>query len=681
MNRIYKSKFNVSTGSWVACSELSSNKSKCKNRLGRLVLATMLGLGSSNLLAAECASLNGYGGGTCEIYENTGYSTNVGWSSILGVSGGAQKTVVKSQTDSSLGDFIANSNTLSPRNADYTSIGFGADNGTLTANKLSVTLRPESGKVVRVIGAQVYNAGQLTAKDLDVDVVFARESTTVRGPIESYAVQVGTAIPGADRASTKISKVTVENANLSITNTPNTQNNYIFWGFPTSLGTYQLSGIRIIRNEDNGGSNAIFESTGKVRINAYDSSNDNSGNYITGIYVSGDNNQAILNDSEIVIGKSGQYSSALKIGKGRATGTGGGEVVSKGQMILDTTAESTAPTIRLVGTGSKLTADSETSSAVIKSANNAILFGTLDYTTDYKSTDQQVALNNAKITTTSADASLVKTNAGVTGAKMTLKGSQSEATAAEKGWLVEVEDPNKWSSNQAALIFNLDNQAVAKGLMTVSGASTLEATVSNGAQWQLKNKGDLTEQRSTLSSFNLTSGGVLDAGTYKAEEYFVNVPEFNNNGGIISLINDSYQDKLTIEGNYSGSNGAVVKMNTLWNAPGSENGADSTSDILSITGTASGSTTVMPIKADGTENIIDGNVQQVASVLNTIPVVLVGTSGETAFTGTAQTTGATEVQLAKRTGSSGDEYYWTMSAKQPDTPTNPTNPTNPDQPS
>lgn len=672
MNKVYKLVWSNSLHIWVVCSELGK-KSKSKSG-GITVLVSALGLlATPTVFAAQCASLNSWAGGNCEIYENTNYTANIGWHNAVDASGGAQKTIVKSSIDNTLGDFIINSNTSSSY-TDYASGGFGANNAKLTANKLSVTLRPETGKTVRMFGARVLNGGEITTNDLDVDLIFARERIDVRGPIESYAVQVGTAITGDDRLAGKTSKITVNNANLKITNTAATQDTWAPPGmgaFP-GLGAYNLSGIRVIRNEDNLGSNAIFESTGKVTINAFDSSTSNTGTYITGIYVSGENNKAILNDSEITLGKSGQYSSALKIGKGRSTGTGGGLIESHGKMVLDTTAESTAPTVRLIGTGSKLNADYDNSSSEIKSANTAVLFGTDDYLYSYKSTDQEANFKDAKINTTSTNDSLILVNAGVTGAKMSVKGEESLLTAADNGWLVEVEDPSKWASNQAALSFTLDDNAKAQGLMTTSGASTLDVNVNNGAIWELKSKADLAEQRSTLTSFNLTSNAVLDAATNltssDAAEYFVKVPLFNNNSGIINLDNGKYKDVLTIEGDYSGSGNATVKMNTLWNAPGDEQGTNSVSDVLKITGTATGMTTVVPVGADGKLNLIDGNVQQIQTVINTVPVIYVEQAGSQAFQGSARTTGISQVQLAMRNNqtTNADEYYWTAKAKDVD---------------
>lgn len=120
---------------------------------------------------------------------------------------------------------------------------------------------------------------------------------------------------------------------------------------------------------------------------------------------------------------------------------------------------------------------------------------------------------------------------------------------------------------------------------------------------------------------------------------------------------------IDITGDYVGQNG-VVKMHTVWNAPSGESEANSESDVLNIAGTAKGITTIIPVSNDGTEKIIDGDVQEVEKLINTIPVVNVANSGaEVAFIGTAQTTGATEVQLAKRTVDNHDEYFWTTQIK------------------
>ncbi|EFO2987961.1 hypothetical protein DQ148_26815, partial [Escherichia coli] len=135
------------------------------------------------------------------------------------------------------------------------------------------------------------------------------------------------------------------------------------------------------------------------------------------------------------------------------------------------------------------------------------------------------------------------------------------------------------------------------------------------------------------------------------------------NAGTIDLTRQSSPSQtLSVTGNYTGSDG-LLKMNTVWNAPGDALGGNSQSDLLDITGTASGNTTVIPVSRDGRENVIDGDVRQVNHVINTVPVVKVHTPGEErAFTGTASTTGVSEVQLAKRTSNGVDEYFWTATA-------------------
>ena len=118
---------------------------------------------------------------------------------------------------------------------------------------------------------------------------------------------------------------------------------------------------------------------------------------------------------------------------------------------------------------------------------------------------------------------------------------------------------------------------------------------------------------------------------------------------------------LTIRENYHGQNG-IIELYTIWNKSEVGNGHSSQSDKLIIHGQADGTTILVPVK-DKEENIIDGNIQQVASTIDSNPVIYVHTSGGNVFTGTAKTTGATEVQLAKRTTDIGiDEYYWSMEA-------------------
>ena len=680
MNKIFKLIWSNALNGWVVCSELGK---KTKKSSAKTLLIGAIALTSSySTLAAECVTWT-VNSGSCSISEQI-KTTDIGWSSVLGVGKGSSAHVTVQKTDGNLGDLTINAKT----NTSYTrydSSGISLVNASsLKANDIIVNIKAgEVGKTTSVFGLTAWGGATVNANTIKINALYANENNTNEGSDEAYGIQVGTAIKGEDNQINKTSQITVKDVDITLTNTKESSKKGVkstfFGDFTGDYQPYQMSGIRVIRNENNVGSNAIFKSTGNTIINVEDNSEDRSGDYILGIYVSGDNNKVILNDSKITVGKSGQHSSALKIGKGRSTGTGGGVVESHGNMLLDTTAESTAPTVRLIGTGSKLLADYTNSSSEIKSANTAILFGNQDYLkvqlanlvpARFKSSDQEVLLKNAKINTTSTNASLILVNAGVTGAKMNVNGKDSLLTAASSGWLVEVENPSKWSGNRAELSFTLSENAKAQGLMNVSGASTLNVNLDNRAVWELKSKTDLTEQRSTLTSLNLTNGAVLDAATNltssDSAQYFVKVPELKNDSGIISLMNGKYQDVLTIEGNYQGSGTAQVKMNTLWNAPGTNDGTNSTSDILKINGKATGMTTVVPVGADNTLNFIDGNVQQVQTVINTIPVIYVEQAGLQAFQGTVRTSGISQVQLAMRNNqdTNADEYFWTAKAKE-----------------
>ncbi|ETD67741.1 hypothetical protein V757_10880 [Pelistega indica] len=442
----------------------------------------------------------------------------------------------------------------------------------------------------------------------------------MRGPIESYAVQVGTAQTGEDNLATQTSKITVENADLTITNTANTHINYsgTVFGFPISgpYGVYQLSGIRVIRNEALTGSNAIFESTGKVTINAFDSSTSNTGTYINGIYVSGVDNKVLLNDSDITIGKSGSDSSALKIGKLRQTGTGGSDIFSKGNMLLDTTAESKAVTVRLLGDNSRLIANTDTSSGTFKSAGIAIDYSSTDVGATAASQNQQVLLKNTQITTLNESNSvenvlpLINVNAGttskITTALFELNGDNSSAQASSYGWLMDVK-------RNATLTVNNTDKGVMTGLTNIAlnstgstpNASQLTANLDNGFTWNLNKKqaiGATTESTvSTLTNLNLSNQAVLN-GAYDAagnNNYTVkallvdgSMGTVSSDNGIVTLKNAQDTDKLTIDGNYNGTNGASLVLDTQLNDDSTDVGGSSKTDFLHITGNSTGQTEV-----------------------------------------------------------------------------------------
>ena len=729
-------------------------------------------------------------------------------------------------------------------------IGFEFNNTTVTGNADITVIPADSSKHTRPKGLII--RGDHTAEikgETNIAVTLASEGNPGISPDSNaaYGIAVGYDYNGN---GTKESILTLkENATIKVDNTPGTILGSMSYSRATAETGHQLSGIRIYR-KDSAHSTPILNSEKSLTINVEDKSTKKIGDYLVGIYIAGDGAEANLKDSKITVKANGKHSAALKIGKPELPNTPkddkykGAVINSTGNMVLDTSETKDSATVRLFGTKSRLIADSETSTGTIKSGNSAIVFDTGDYATNVTliitdlvsrnepNKDQEVRLNNTKISTTSENASLIVANAEnvnsiavfyagskvaswfnngefvAKNAKFLLKGEQSEARAANKGWLAETKLAKTKASD---LTFTLDNKAKAVGLTHQRSraglSSKLNVVVDNNATWELAPKTDEAVQRATAYDVNLANGGVLDASKnatgastdYKIQlihnhsnasisktitDGTITVPEgllfkasgtlikpdgtekpvnsivpikdgvlkitngamefksedigtikltkgtFNlekgtslttpegttllsggtltlsntgislsgttsvfekgtfTNGGIITLANQSYADKLTIEGNYVGNNG-VLEVNTKWNTPGDYSGAHSESDLLTITGDASGNTTVKAVKTDGTENVIDGSIGELADrYKRSVPVIKVlgddkGTAnGEinstdatkpytyntrSTFTGTAKTTGAGELQLVSRKDEAGaTEYFWTLTTPNKD---------------
>ena len=574
------------------------------------------------------------------------------------------------------------------------------------------TLAPNSGeKFARPKGLIVRANNQVEIKGkTNINVTLASEANSglAVDSNAAYGIAVGYDYAGGNASDT--ASLTLHNdANITVKNTENTVKSTKNFGGATAPFGHQLSGVKVYRKN---GAKPVFNSEKKLTITVEDKTTAKIGDYLVGLYVSGDGAEANLKDSDITVKANGKFSAALKIGKPELPNTEkpadykGAVVNSTGRMVLNTEETKDSATVRLFGTKSRLIADSDTSSGEIKSGNSAVVFDTQDYATKVSAffisdnvsrnepnKDQEVRLNNTKITTTSDDASLIVADArkessfAVTfagnkvaswfnngefvaeNAKFALKGKDSEAKAAENGWLAETKVA---VTKGADLIFTLSDQAKAIGLMQQQSKgnvhSKLDVHVNNQAVWELKQKGD--EQRSTINALTLDKG-VLDAsknipnGSTKTDYKVKLVKQdgtegtLTSNNGEITLANGSYEDKLTVEGNYTANNG-VLKVNTHWDSNDANNGK---SDLLEITGNAEGTTKVVSLKADGTENMIDGTIGSIAADLakNSTAVVRVqGESNLKNFTGIAKTTGAGELQLASKKVGNTTEYFWTV---------------------
>ena len=330
------------------------------------------------------------------------------------------------------------------------------------------------------------------------------------------------------------------------------------------------------------------------------------------------------------------------------------------------------------------------------SSKEAILYTVTNPITGANSNaiNQKVTLKDVFITAPNSTVSTVKVEAkngyGIKNAELNLIGTdgfKSQIHSAADGWLVEVDADEANGVYSELTVNGIDDSTEGDGgtqilgLMTKHGKSVLNVNLVGGAYWGLSKNSSLSEQRATINSLNIDkksflsfdennvteSDGVTSIYHIKLTSDGINNDGTLNNSGLIQLTNDSNKDKLIIEGNYHGDNGRI-EMNTLWNAPGGENGENSESDLVYITGNATGTTKVVPIYIDDTpqenifENYISGNVQQLSTRLNSVPVVKVaGNSTSTTFTGTAKTAGAAEAQLTSRQVNGIWEYYWTIS--------------------
>ena len=387
-------------------------------------------------------------------------------------------------------------------------------------------------------------------------------------------------------------------------------------------------------------------------------------------------------DGEVNI--SGGTRKIFKVDDGKKlTFTGDGDVFS-----TTATAPFTArPLITISGSNTEFFGTGITNKAEFSSEDNIVLYSVKGIGGNYiNGSNQKVTFKNMK----AGDASInsgepaikveAKNGNNIKGAEFNLIGTTNNdddefGIAQNSNWVVEVEGDatnNKYSE----LTVNVKGNTSITGLMHKEAKSVINVNLEDGGKWSFSKNYKNGSTTTTINSLNIGNDGILDVTFYPSESdgetgiYTMKLTSdgINNDGtltnaGEINLYNGSYKDVFTIEGNYHGNNGNII-MNTLWNAPGGENGENSESDLVYITGNASGSTRVSPssFEDEADYNVIDGTIQQLSTRLNSIPVVKVaGNSTPTTFTGTAKTAGAAEAQLTSRQVNGIWEYYWTIS--------------------
>ena len=552
---------------------------------------------------------------------------------------------------------------------------FGKNNGAPTINAKNVKIKVEAGAADgnnAPRGMVMYDGAKYFGENIDINLI--TNSTTEGNDV--IGLDFGTndenlvGNPSNTVMNVKDINIKIEN-NQVVIPAGGEQN--------TLVGLWQYG-------EKN--QTSSFTSTGNLNIEIDDKTNKASYHTSVGIIVAGDSAAKMtLNNSNIKIKSKADndyYGGAIVLGYPdyEAATTGQGATLeSKGKMVLDTTEAPDVATLNLHGHGSLFKADFENSSTEIKSGGTAIRFAGVsqEFINEGEDTkpgrDLTISLKNAKITTSATtpySAPLIVVEDGVKNATFNLSGPGSIAKAAEKNNLLSVK-------GNANVTLNISDGAKASGTITRGSSGEITTNITNNAVWSVP-----ANSGSTYSSnLTLKNGGTLNLSdenhphTSGINYYEVKVfgsktddGKLVNDNGVITMANTSYNDEVEIYGNYEGKNGAKIKMNTLWNAPGDANGANSKSDILKILqggssklGNATGVTEIVPVALDGRVNIIEGNIKKVAQAVNTVPVVVADKAAAGTFVGTAQTTGAGEVQLTSKLNSNGQRvFFWTLNA-------------------
>ena len=555
-------------------------------------------------------------------------------------------------------------------------IGFGAygtNNGAPTINAKDVKIKIEAGPTEyysEPSGMAIHDGANYFGENIDINLITNSNHNGADVVALSYA---------ADEANVTreySSTMKVKDVNIKIVNNQVLTN---------GIDDNGLIGLEQLGDKNQ---NTNFVSTGNLNIDIDDKSNSAQYHVAAGIVIEGGSGTKMtLNNSNIKIKSktnNDYLGGAIVLGfpDYEATTTGQGVILeSKGKMVLDTTEAPDVVTLNLHGHGSLFKADFENSSTEIKSGGTAIRFAGISQALNANGEntkpgrDLTISLKNAKITTSATapySAPLIVVEDGVKNATFNLSGPGSIAKAAEKNNLLSVK-------GKADVTLNISDGAKASGTITRGSSGEITTNITNNAVWSVPaNSGSTYSSNLTLKNggtFNLSD----ESHPHASGINYYEIKIFNraedggkilNDNGIITMANTSYNDEVEIYGNYEGKNGAKIKMNTLWNAPGDADGANSQSDILKILGGgaskygfATGVTEIVPVSVNGKENLIDGNIQKVAQAINTIPVVVADKAAAGTFIGTAQTTGAGEVQLTSKLNSNGQRvFFWTLNA-------------------
>ncbi|EPF6790690.1 autotransporter outer membrane beta-barrel domain-containing protein, partial [Morganella morganii] len=437
------------------------------------------------------------------------------------------------------------------------------------------------------------------------------------------------------------------------------------------VGPTLNAGLRSIQ----GATDDTNGSAGKIIINGTLNMN-LTGERMEGIYVSGsaeDNSgneavsQVVLKgDSNIILNQINNFdnqSSAIKIGKSRAVGTGKGAVYSEGSMNIDSSA-AVGDAIKLYGSGSLLKADYANSKIQIKANKSAIIVGGSDWQepANHQSSDNAVYLKDAKLESITSTASLIKIYDNQKNFTFSVVGDETDIVASENGWLMEIgAGENIKIEGDTHALFS--GQGSMRGMTTING-SRLDMNLTDGFTWNLQKRD--TDTTTSFSTLSMQNGAIVNAFDLLNTSEFTMKGDIHSSFSTINMSNGIIGDELTILGNYTGDNARLL-IDSRWDNPDLQQ-----TDHLIITGTSSGMTVVsVPegIIGDVTQGDLPKNGQWQT------PVVSVRGDDQQkpkTFSGVAETTNAGQAQLVQRNSDNGESnYYWTLAAMPPSPNPNP----------
>jgi uncharacterized protein with beta-barrel porin domain len=206
-----------------------------------------------------------------------------------------------------------------------------------------------------------------------------------------------------------------------------------------------------------------------------------------------------------------------------------------------------------------------------------------------------VTANNVIVSGANASAiqiTTISTGTATLNTTGTISGTLSGITVNAAGGTSLTNTGNIGAANDAALVFS-GGAATINNSGTITGNITLTAnndTVNNnsGGVFAARGNSDLgagTNAFNNSGTFSLASPGAVT---------LLNLQNFNNSGGLVSMTNGTPTDKLTLSGNFNGTGSSKLAVDAFLAGPG-----NSKSDLLTVNGNVTGSTGISVTNTGG----------------------------------------------------------------------------------